>query len=222
MDCPTDLLRGDAYADSWSIARRRSMLRLQDIMTRDVVTVSPELSLRDTMELLTTRHISGAPVVVGGIVVGVISLNDVAEVAAAAPGAPTHRAEVPDWGEYQDPLEWIDEEEPPAAYFAQLWEDSAVDVVARMEQVAGGRWNALEELTVSDAMNARVVALPPDTPVERAAEVMRRAGVHRLLVMEGGRLLGLVSTTDVTGAVADHRFGRQVYVFGNTAADRGD
>jgi len=39
------------------------MLRLQDIMTRDVVTVSPELTLRDAMELLTSLHISGAPVV---------------------------------------------------------------------------------------------------------------------------------------------------------------
>lgn len=197
------------------------MLRLQDIMTRDVVTVSPELSLRDTMDLLTTRHISGAPVVAGGIVVGVISLTDLAELAAATPGAPGERAEIPDWGEYQDPLEWIDGEEPPAAYFAQLWEDSGADVVARMAETGGSGWNVLDELTVSDAMNTGVVALPPDTPVERAAEVMRRAGIHRLLVMEDGKLLGLVSTTDVTGAVADHRFSKQVYVFGPKAAERG-
>jgi CBS domain-containing protein len=198
------------------------MLRLQDIMTRDVVTVSPELPLRDAMDLLTRHHISGAPVVTGGIVVGVVSLTDVAEITAATPDVARKRAESPDWEEYQDPLEWIDEEEPPAAYFAQLWEDSGADVVARMAEAGGAGSGALDDLTVADAMHTGVVALPPDTPVERAADVIRRAGIHRLLVMQDGQLLGLVSTTDVTGAVADHRFSRQVYVFGPRAASRGD
>ncbi len=39
------------------------MLRLRDIMTTELVTVAPELSLRDAMELLVTSHVSGAPVV---------------------------------------------------------------------------------------------------------------------------------------------------------------
>ncbi|MGH7679433.1 MAG: CBS domain-containing protein, partial [Gemmatimonadaceae bacterium] len=33
-------------------------------MTQDVLTVSPDLSVREAMDLLTSRHISGAPVVI--------------------------------------------------------------------------------------------------------------------------------------------------------------
>jgi CBS domain-containing protein len=58
------------------------MLRVRDIMTTDVVTLSPDLSLRDAMALLTRRHISGAPVVSAGRVVGVASLTDFADFAA--------------------------------------------------------------------------------------------------------------------------------------------
>ena len=52
------------------------MLKLRDIMTTDVVTASPELSLREAMDLLSSRHITGAPVVAGGKVVGVFSASD--------------------------------------------------------------------------------------------------------------------------------------------------
>src|SRR5690606_28747092 len=54
----------------------RSMLKLRDIMTRDVTTLSPDLPLRDAMELLVSEHLSGAPVVSDGKLVGVISASD--------------------------------------------------------------------------------------------------------------------------------------------------
>lgn len=197
------------------------MLRLKDIMTRDVLTVSPELSVRDAMELLTSRHISGAPVVSRGKVVGVVSLTDLAEGAAAAPGVPTQRPEIAEWGEFEAPLEWIEGDEPPAAFFAEMWEDAGADVAERMAEAMGPEWNMLEELTVGETMNRKVSALAPDTPVEEAADVMRRAAIHRVLVMENGELLGVVTTTDVTDAVADHLFTNRVYVFGTHAGERG-
>lgn len=60
-----------------------TMLRLRDIMTTELVTVSPELSLRDAMELLVTSHVSGAPVVAQHRVVGVVSATDLLGFAAA-------------------------------------------------------------------------------------------------------------------------------------------
>jgi CBS domain-containing protein len=52
-------------------------MKLRDIMTRDVTTVTPETSLRDLARLLSERQISGAPVVdADGVVVGVISEAD--------------------------------------------------------------------------------------------------------------------------------------------------
>jgi CBS domain-containing membrane protein len=66
------------------------MLRIHDIMSTDVVTLSPEASLRDAMDVLTTHHITGAPVVTGRKVVGVVSLTDLAEFAASSPGVPAN------------------------------------------------------------------------------------------------------------------------------------
>jgi len=197
------------------------MLRLQDIMTRDVVTVSPQLSMRDAMDLLTTLHITGAPVVSCGKVVGVVSLTDLAEFAATTPGGSTQHPEIAEGSEFEHPTAWMEEEDPPAAYFAQLLEDSADDVVERMAETDGPEWNVLEEHTVAEAMNRKVAALPPNATVEHAAAVMRRAAIHRVLVMEDGTLQGLVTTTDITDAVADHKLTTRVFVFGSQAADRG-
>ena len=188
------------------------MLAIRDIMTTDVVTVSPDLSLRDAMELFTSRHISGAPVVLHGRVVGVVSLNDLAEFAASTPGVPTERADFPDYEE-DEPSETLPDEEPPGAYFAQLWEDSGADVVERLRSTSGPEWNVLEEHTVGEAMNPGMVALPASTPVEDAAELMQRAAVHRVIVMEGQKLVGVVTTKDISNAVAEQKLTRKVYVF---------
>ena len=52
------------------------MLRLRDIMTTDVVSVPPDATLREVAEVLAERQVSGAPVVDGGRVVGVITATD--------------------------------------------------------------------------------------------------------------------------------------------------
>lgn len=53
------------------------MLTTADVMTRDVITVTPETSVREIAKLLYERHISGVPVVdEAGNVVGVVSEGD--------------------------------------------------------------------------------------------------------------------------------------------------
>lgn len=56
---------------------------VRDVMTRDVVTVSPDLALKTAAYLLAERGISGLPVVdATGTVVGVLSEQDLVEKAA--------------------------------------------------------------------------------------------------------------------------------------------
>ena len=53
------------------------MQTVAEIMTRDVLTISEEATLREAAVLLTERHISGAPVVnAQGELVGVLSESD--------------------------------------------------------------------------------------------------------------------------------------------------
>ncbi len=48
-----------------------------ELMTKDPVTVTPESSIEDCMELMTTRRFRHLPVMEGSTVVGVISITDV-------------------------------------------------------------------------------------------------------------------------------------------------
>lgn len=214
------------------------MLRLRDIMTRDVVTVSPDISVRDAMELFSARHISGAPVVENGRVIGVVSTSDLLDLASRIPAAPTEErpdvegaeqesgpsAEDQAWAGAEG---WVDGEELPAAFFRANWdglppEDQTdeTDATDEANELAGPEWAPLDVHTVREAMTEQVVSLSPDTEVGEAADLMQRLAVHRILVMDGDRLAGLVTALDVAEAVADHRITARRYVFG--AAGRRD
>ncbi|HJU65084.1 MAG TPA: CBS domain-containing protein [Gemmatimonadaceae bacterium] len=185
------------------------MLKLRDIMTREVITVSPDLSIRDAMDLLATRHVSGVPVVVGEVVLGVVSTTDLLGFAATLPGAPDQQSDE----EEEEPRGWEEGSDPPAAYFGRMWDDADTDVRERFEQVSGATRSALEDHVVSEVMTRNVLSLPSTTDVRVAADFMRRANVHRLLVVDHGRLCGIVSVMDITRAAADGRLTAHRYVF---------
>ena len=187
------------------------MLKLRDVMSRELITMSPELSIRDAMDLLARNHVSGAPVVASGKVVGVVSSTDLLAFAASLPGVPTEHAAPED--EWDDQPGWEDEE-PAAAFFTQMWSDAGAESGERMQESGGPEWNALEEHTVSEAMTRDVCSLSSDAPVTQAAEYMVRAGIHRLLVIDDGALAGIVSSTDISRVVASHKLQSRTYVFG--------
>jgi CBS domain-containing protein len=55
---------------------------------------------------------------------------------------------------------------------------------------------------VAHAMSPFVLAIAPDSPVSDAARLMVAENVHRLMVIERGRLAGIITTMDVLRAVA--------------------
>ncbi|MGQ0643741.1 MAG: CBS domain-containing protein [Gemmatimonadaceae bacterium] len=189
------------------------MLRLRDIMTTDIVSVPPELTIRDAMALFATRQMSGAPVVASGKVAGVISATDLMDFAASLPGVPTERPDLEETDSWERSDAELDAEDPSVTFFAENWENAGADVTARMSEVDGPEWNALEEHTVAEAMTRDLFCLGPETPVELAADKMRSAGVHRVLVMQEDVLIGIVTTKDIADAVADHKLTTNRYVF---------
>ena len=195
------------------------MLRLRDIMTTDVVTLDPNLTIREAMDVFVSKRISGAPVVAGDEVIGVISATDLLQFAAALPGVPTERemgADLLDDVSNQDEIvePEANEEDPTALFFTDLWDDSGATVVERMAVPTMAEWNSLEEHVVSEAMTrAPVHSLTPETLVTAAADYMRRERIHRLLVMSGRKLIGVVTTSDITRAVADGKLTAHTYVF---------
>jgi CBS domain-containing protein len=165
------------------------MLRLHDIMTRDVLTLDPEATIRDALEWFSAHHVSGAPVVSGGRVVGVVSLTDLATFVADLPAVPTERE-------------------------SQV-ESTDIGLDRNTDE------HVLEEHTVADAMTrAPIHELGPETTVAAAADFLRSHDIHRVLVTERATLLGIVTTTDIAQAVAQHKLAERTYVFGH-AIDAG-
>lgn len=180
------------------------MTRVRDIMTPEVVAVSPELPLRDLVELLAQKHIGGVPVLAGSRVVGVVTMGDVMSFLSSQPVVPNERPEDQDYEAEEPELEAAEEgEEAPGAFFADAWSDAGAEVVERFAAPHGPEWDLLAEHVVAEAMTRTICAIKPTATVAEAARTMKQAKLHRLLVMENRVLLGIVTTSDVSNAVAE-------------------
>jgi len=140
------------------------------MMQPDIVTLSPELTLIDAHRVLVADEISGAPVVDNqGQVCGVISSSDLIRAVA---------------NEHDTDLSHFN-------YFREFVPYS-------------GRWpnggdefeNRLREVSVADLMTEEIVSVDPGDSIQQVARVLAQHHVHRVLVVERGKLLGIISTFD--------------------------
>lgn len=176
-------------------------LRVREVMVADPVTLEPEDSLRSAADLLTSSGVGGAPVVSGRRVLGVVSLTDILTFEADDPGVPTYRPEL--MGPLdEDPLETPEVLDEPTRWFVELWEDAGADAAARFTDSAGPEWDPLDEHTVAEVMSRVVIGVAPTATVADAARLMEEKRVHRLLVLEDGALMGILTTWDVMRTVA--------------------
>ena len=68
------------------------------------------------------------------------------------------------------------------------------------------------DVSVGDVMKSDVVSVNPDADVRDVSRQMQEAQVRRILVVEEGRLVGIISTADLARASAhkDGRLGEEV------------
>jgi len=150
----------------------------RDVMTKTLVTVEPSLAAADLEKLLDHERISGAPVVEDGRLVGVVSRT---ELGRAQSDASDRADALLDY--YRD----TGGGSPDASEHARL---------------AGSR---AEKRCVRDLMTTELVTVTPDRPVAEVARTLADRGIHRLLVVENGRLCGLISSLDVVRLVGEGR-----------------
>lgn len=182
------------------------MLRVGDIMQRDVLVVSPETTVRELTRLLTAKGISGVPVVASsGEVVGVVSSTDVVRLASeegevrlsdarwiagpAHAGREAEGEEESDGGSDALSGYFLPEEE---AFVTERWENQWEEA-------------ALDEFTVGDIMTPVSFSIGPEATVTELAQFLVRGRIHRAVVSQDDRLVGIVTTMDVLRAVADQR-----------------
>ena len=171
-------------------------LTVADIMSTELVTVDSSMSLLGVASLLSERHLGGAPVLEGRRVVGVISAADVLRHAASATSIGATTGSSP-WTPSDEPEEWAEGDDPPAEFYTRLQLDEAMEL-----DPEGDARRALGQTTAADIMTHALCSLPPDAPVVEAATYMMWAEIHRLLVIEHGELVGIVSAMDIVRAVA--------------------
>ena len=92
------------------------MLRVRDVMTSDVITLSPD-SLLGAIQLFAEEQVTGAPVVEGSRVIGVLAASDVMEFASSAAGPDAKGGEdvEPEDGSGAVTHDEIDRDDEPAA-----------------------------------------------------------------------------------------------------------
>lgn len=180
------------------------MLAVRDIMTTDVVTVTPESTIREVMETLSTNHLSGAPVVTGNRVVGVISTSDILSFIVNAPEPETTNAGETVVEAWKEPVpDPDDDEELESAISQEMLDEWSQGADSIVDDTSPSGRTLLDQHTVEEAMTQNVFSVAPDSSVRAAAALMRKHEIHRVIVMQGRKLAGIVSALDVTRAVCD-------------------
>ncbi len=166
---------------------------VEEIMQRQVVTVTPDTTVRALLRCLVSAQISGVPVVTEeGEIVGVVSTTDVMRLGAEEADAP--RVELT-WEPLAFPSEEYDEESG-AAFFMQAegWSYPTED---QTQAVAEG---VFDGFTVSDIMTPAAFTVRPRDTVEDVAKFLLQGRIHRALVVQNGQLEGIVTTFDLLKA----------------------
>jgi len=133
-------LEADAARAGESIELRRRVMRIQDMMSKSVVSVGPETKISVARETLRTDEIDHLVVMEGKRVVGLIAGKDLARAADDQP--------------------------------------------------------------IADVMSRDVATIAPEATLRRAAGMMRGRAIGCLPVVDEGRLVGIVTTSDLLTAIA--------------------
>jgi hypothetical protein len=102
---------------------------------------------------------------------------------------------------------WKEGQGAPGAYYVEWWTGDGADTGIRLQTLGDPERDRLRRHTVAEVMSRSLCAVRADATATSAAEYLLRAGVHRVLVLEGGKLVGILTTTDYVRAVAQGRLG---------------
>ncbi|MFH1763581.1 MAG: CBS domain-containing protein [Gemmatimonadota bacterium] len=169
---------------------------VEDVMRREVVTVTPDSTVRELLKCLVSSQISGVPVVTGdGEVVGVVSTTDVVRLGAG-------EKEISSGDMVWEPLVLPDEEYEvdSAAPFFMVSPDWRFPTESQTEALPEG---VFDGFTVSDIMTPAVFTVKPKDTVEEVAKFLLRGRIHRALVVEDDQLKGIVTTFDLLRAFVE-------------------
>jgi CBS domain-containing protein len=143
------------------------MIKVKDIMTTNVITVTPQTEIVQATKLLLENHINGVPVTdEKGKLVGILCQSDLI--------AQQKKLPVPSFFTLLDGL-------VPLTSMKYL--ESQVQKIAA--------------ITVAQAMTSKPVAVQPDSSIEEVAALMVDNNFHTIPVVHKGELVGIIGKEDI-------------------------
>jgi len=154
-------------------------MKIKDVMNKNVITCSPDDSLSHLANLFKENHISGIPVVDKGKIVGLVSETDLLKLFK---------------------IEEVSND---------LWLPSPFEIIeiplrnlVRIEETKKAFEN-LKIRPVKDIMTRSVYTTSPEDDLEDASSIMIRHKVNRLPVVENGKLVGIVTRSDIIRGLSE-------------------
>ncbi len=157
-------------------------LNVRDLMQIRVHAVPPEMPLEELEQEFIGKRVSGFPVVDADQLVGVVSRSDIVRQLEVERQLAENTSDFywDRWGFHEEPAE-------------------------SMQQIASRVGQRIEDLRVRDLMSRHLVAVSADDSLAVLAQRFLEHHIHRVLVVEHGRLVGIVSTIDLVRLFADKR-----------------
>jgi len=144
-----------------------AMLKVKDIMTRELITVLPETEIVHATKLLLENRINGLPVTdETGKLVGILCQSDLI--------AQQKKLPIP-------------------SFFTFL---NGLIPMTSMKQIEK-QVQKITATTVAQAMTKNPVTVQPDTDIEEVAALMVDNSFHTIPVVDEGKLVGIVGKEDI-------------------------
>ena len=148
------------------------MISAKDIMTKEVISVSPDLVVEKLAEIFWENRISGAPVVDdNGSVVAIVTENDLIDQ--------NKKVHIPTMISILDSVIML---------------EKADKIEKEIRKMTG--------TTVKDICSDTLITVEPETPLDEVATIMAEKQVHTLPVLTDGKLVGVVGKSDIIKTMA--------------------
>ncbi len=157
--------------------------KASDIMTKDVICVKPETKIIELDKVFIKQKINGAPVVdENGSLVGVVSKSDIVNYDFKKG---MHAGSISDY--YRS-----------TGIESQMTEDP-IEIDA----------SSMGDTEVKDIMISNVITGNPDDSIHDLAKMMCEKKIHRLVIVEGKKVVGIIGTLDILKKVGEMKSERE-------------
>ena len=156
------------------------MKAVKEYMQTQVVTFKPTDTVFEAAKVLSSMSISGAPVVEEGMIVGMVSEADLVR---------HFKINLPSTQPFEGHTE--------INIGLMLSDLLRENLQFKSEAVR------MTKTQLKDVMSKTVISTTPESGLVEAAELMEKHDVHRLTVIDDGKLVGIISRADLIRALVD-------------------